>query len=124
MSYMLLIVEPTEQRTERGREAGEAVYARMLGFTKDLQERGVLVASNSLASTKQAQRLQVRDGKRSVIDGPFAEAKEMVGGFFLLDVATRDEALAIAAVCPAAEWATVEIRKVGPCFEDAEPSRG
>ena len=51
-------------------------------------------------------------------DGPFAEAKEMVGGFFLLNCATREEALAIAADCPAAEWCTVEVRALAPCYED------
>jgi hypothetical protein len=51
-----------------------------------------------------------------VLDGPFAEAKEMVGGFFLLDCATREEAVAIARECPAAEWATVEVRATGPCY--------
>lgn len=116
MSFMLLIIEPTEQRQERGLEAGKAVYERMLQFTADLQRRGVLEASNSLASTKDSKRLQVRGGQRRIVDGPFAEAKEMVGGFFLLNVATRDEALAIAAECPAAEWATVEVRPVGPCY--------
>jgi hypothetical protein len=50
------------------------------------------------------------------MDGPFAEAKEMVGGFFLLDCATREEAVAIAGRCPAAEWATVEVRETGPCY--------
>lgn len=117
MSYMLLIIEPTGQRQERGLEAGKQVYDRMLAFTADLQSRGVLEASNSLASPKDSARLQVRNGQRRVIDGPFAEAKEMVGGFFLLNVATREEALAIAAVCPAAEWATVEVRPVGPCYD-------
>jgi hypothetical protein len=61
-------------------------------------------------------RLHKRDGESRLVDGPFAEAKEMIGGFFLLDVDTRDEAVAIAAECPAAEWCTVEVRKVGPCF--------
>lgn len=116
MSHMLLIIEPTEQRQERGLDAGKAVYERMLQFTADLQRRGVLEASNSLASMKDAKRLQVRGGQRHVVDGPFAEAKEMVGGFFLVNVATRDEALAIAADCPAAEWATIEVRPVGPCY--------
>lgn len=51
-----------------------------------------------------------------MVDGPFAEAKEMVGGIFLLDCKTREEALAIAAQCPAAEWATIEVRALGPCF--------
>jgi hypothetical protein len=119
MSYMLLIVEPTGQRAERGLEAGQQVYQRMLDFTAELQQRGQLEASNSLASTKRAVRLRVRDGRQTLIDGPFAEAKEMVGGFFLLkNVTTREEALAIAARCPAAEWATVEVRGVGPCYED------
>lgn len=116
-SYLLLIVEPTGQRQERGPVAGEEVYARMLRYTDELKARGVLVASNSLA--ERGQRLQVRGGKRTLVDGPFAEAKEMVGGFFLVDCRGRDEAVALAAECPAAEWATVEIRQVGPCYDDA-----
>jgi hypothetical protein len=59
---------------------------------------------------------KVSNGRAQVLDGPFAEAKEMVGGFFLLDCATRDEAVAIARECPAAEWATVEVRATGPCY--------
>ncbi|MEH0168566.1 YciI family protein [Roseateles microcysteis] len=118
MSYMLLIVEPVGQRQERGLEAGQQVYDRMLRFGEMLQQRGVLVAANSLASTRRATRLKVRDGRSQVIDGPFAEAKEMVGGFFLLDGVSREEALAYAEQCPAAEWATIEVRQVGPCFDD------
>jgi len=115
MSYMLLIVEPPGQRQERGREAGEAVYDRMLEYTRTLKERGVLIATNSLKSG--GARLTVRGGRSTVVDGPFTEAKELVGGFFLLDVKTRDEALALAGECPAAEWATVEVREIGPCYE-------
>jgi hypothetical protein len=115
MAYMLLIVEPVEQRSERGPQAGHALYQRMLEFTADLQAAGVLISSNSLAS--HAQRLEIRDGATRLIDGPFAETKEMIGGFFYLDVATRDEALAWAQRCPAAQWATVEIREVAPCHE-------
>ena len=116
MPYMLLIVEPTGQRLERGREAGEQVYARMLDYTAELQREGVLMNSSSLAGTSQASRLQVRDGRRTVVDGPFAESKEMVGGFFLLNVPGRAEALAWAERCPAAAWATVEVRETGPCY--------
>ena len=61
-------------------------------------------------------RVQVRDGKPTLIDGPFAEAKEIVGGFFLLDCETREQAIAVARECPAAEWATVEVREFGPCL--------
>ena len=117
MQYMLLIVEPTTQRQERGLEGGQQAYQAMLDYTASLRERGVLVASNSLSSTRSGQRLQVRDGRSTLIDGPFTETKEMVGGFFLVECDSRDQAAALAAQCPAAQWATVEIRAVGPCYE-------
>jgi hypothetical protein len=59
----------------------------------------------------------VRNGAASVIDGPFAEAKEMIGGIFMLTCDTREQAIAIAAECPAAQWATIEVRELGPCFQ-------
>jgi len=117
MPYMLLIVEPTEQRRSRSDAEGRAVYERMLKFGAGLKERGLLLASESLKSQTDAVRLQVRGGRSQVVDGPFSEAKEMVGGFFLVDCKTRDEAVAIAAACPAAEWCTVEVRELGPCYE-------
>ena len=116
MPHLLLIVEPVGQRAQRSEAEGRAAYAAMLAFGERLKERGVLMASNSLQSTENAVRLQVRDGRTRLYDGPFAEAKEMVGGFFLLDVATREQALAIAQECPAAAWCTVEVREVGPCY--------
>ena len=115
MPHMLLIVEPPGQREERGVEGGRVAYQQMLDFTADLQRAGVLMASSSLATA--ATRLQRPEGKAvRVLDGPFAEAREMVGGFFLLDVPGRDDALDWAARCPAAAWATVEVRETGPCF--------
>lgn len=114
MPQMLLIVESPGQRAERGRAAGEAVYQRMLDFAAELKAEGLLLGVNSLGTA--ARRLVKRDGGTQVWDGPFAEAKEMVGGYFLLD--TDDPAVALdwAQRCPAAEWATVEIRGVGPCY--------
>ncbi|MBV8036612.1 YciI family protein [Roseateles sp.] len=114
MPQMLLIVEPVGQRAERGRTAGEAVYQRMLDFAAELKAEGLLLGVNSLGSA--ARRLTRRDGGAQVWDGPFAEAKEMVGGYFLLDTEDAAVALAWAERCPAAEWATVEIRGVGPCY--------
>src|SRR5690606_934567 len=114
MSYMVLIVEPTDQRRERSLPAGQAAYERILRFADDLTARGVLRAAESLTSQTDAVRVQTREGRRRLVDGPFAETKEMVGGFFLLDCASREEAVAIAAECPAAEWCTVEVRKLGP----------
>ncbi len=117
MPYLLLIVEPRGQRAERGVEDGKRVYAQMGAFAAELKQRGVLLAVESLVSDDKATRVAVRDGRQRMLDGPFAEAKEMVGGFFLVDCASREEALAIAALCPAARWATVEVRAVGPCYE-------
>lgn len=116
MSYMLLIVEPAGQRRERSEEEGRAVYDRMLRFAAGLKERGLLTMTQSLRSDADGVRVQVRGGRRKVVDGPFTEAKEMVGGFFLLDCDSREQAVAIAAECPAAEWATVEVRELGPCY--------
>jgi hypothetical protein len=116
MSYMLLIVEPTNQRVERGEAAGREVYDQMVRYATNLKERGKLLAVESLTSLNDAVRVQVRDGQPTLLDGPFAEAKEMIGGFFLLNCDTREEAVAIAQDCPAAAWCTVEVRKLGPCF--------
>jgi hypothetical protein len=116
MTYMLLIVEPVGQRAQRSEAQGHEAYDRMLRFMGDLQARGVLRSGESLLSQAQAVRVQRRDGRQRLIDGPFAEAKEMIGGFFLLDVPSRDAAVAIATECPAAEWCTVEVRELGPCY--------
>jgi hypothetical protein len=113
---MLLIVEPVGQRQTRSEREGRQVYQRMLDWSASLEKRGVLRDAQSLRSDRDGVRVQVRQGKRTLLDGPFAEAREMVGGYFLLDCATRAEAVAIASECPAAEWATVEVREFGPCF--------
>lgn len=116
MAYMLLIHEPVGQRATRTRAEGEAVYDRMVRFAQDLRKRDLLLGVESLASQDSATRVQVRAGKAQLLDGPFAEAKEMIGGFFLLKCKTREEALALAGECPAAEWATVEVRETAPCY--------
>ena len=116
-AYMLLIHEDPAQRAKRTEAEGRAVFGQMLDYAEQLKKRGVLKAVESLSSPDaNAARVQVRGGQARLVDGPFAEAKEMVGGFFLVDVAGRDEAISIARDCPAAGWATVEVRAVGPCF--------
>ncbi len=110
MSFALVILEPHGQRAERGPAGGEAAYAAMLAFADALRERGQLVLAQSLATGQQ--RLQAGGWT----DGPFTEAKELLGGFFLLQNVDRAQAQAIAAACPAAAWATVELRELGPCF--------
>ena len=116
MPYMLLIVEPRGQRQERTDAEGREVYQRMVDHSVELKARGVLRASQSLKTDTQGVRVRVRDGKQAVIDGPFVESKEMVGGYFIVDCDTLEEAVAIAGEVPAASWATIEVRELGPCF--------
>ena len=109
MSYMLLIMEQADRRGKRAPGQGLAEREAMLKFQQSLKTRGIHLGSESLRSLADGTRV----GKP--VDGPFAEAKEIIGGFFHLDVATREAALAIARECPASEYATVEVREVGPC---------
>ncbi len=116
MPFVLLINEPRGQRASRSEAEGRALYERMVEYGAGLKARGLLLAVESLKSDEEGVRLQRREGRDRLLDGPFSEAREMVGGFFLLSCRSREEALAIAAECPAAEWATVEVRETGPCF--------
>ena len=119
MRYMLLILEPPGQRRTRTQAEGRALYDRMLAYAETLRQEGRLVSTESLASHEDATRVEVRGGTPRVMDGPYAEAKEMVGGFFLVDCETREEAVALARHCPAAEWATVEVRALAPCYRES-----
>ncbi len=115
MSYLMLIIEEPGMRERRTQAEARSQYERMMRFAESLQARGVCRASESLRPSTEGARIETRGGRRMVVEGPFAEAKEMVGGFFLLDCATRAEAVAIASECPATEWATLEVREIGPC---------
>ena len=119
-AYMLLMIEPPAQRATRTEAQGREVYARMQRFGEGLRQQGKLLAMESLASQASAVRVSGLDGNSRVLDGPFSEAKEMVGGFFMVDCASLDEAVAIAQLCPAAEWATVEVRTLAPCYDDSQ----
>jgi len=116
MTYALLVVEPPGQRNTRSDSEGREVYARMVRFSEDLKQRGLLTVSQSLKSGESDARVKVRGDSVIVTDGPFAEVKEVMGGFFLLTCETREQAIAIARECPAAQWATIEVRELGPCF--------
>ena len=115
MTYMLLVMESRGRREGRSDELAQDECRQMDAFVDSLKARGVHLASQSLRFLTDGTRVKTRGGTRSVVDGPYAEAKELVGGFFLLDVATREQAVALAAECPAAEWASIEVREVGPC---------
>lgn len=117
MSYMLVIVEPPGQRKSRTEAEGHASYDSMVRYSEMLKSRGLLTIAQSLKDDSRGARVKVRSGATSITDGPFAEAKEMIGGIFMLTCKTREQAIEIAADCPAAKWATIEVRELGPCFE-------
>lgn len=116
MHYMLLILEPHGHRAERTEAEGRAACDAMLRHADALKARGVLRAAQSLRTDTEGVRVNVRGGRRTLVDGPFSESKEMIGGYFLVECASRDEAAEIAAAIPAAAWPTVEVREFGPCF--------
>jgi len=116
MSYALLILEPLGQRSTRSEAEGIEVYGRMVSFSEELKQRGLLTVSQSLKTGASDARVKMRGESAMITDGPFTEVKEVIGGFFLLTCKTREEAIEIARQCPAAQWATVEVRELGPCF--------
>jgi hypothetical protein len=116
MAYMLLIVEQPGERAARTETEGRMLYDRMVRFSEDLRSRGILTISQSLKTDTGGARIRAQGNQVSIVDGPFAESKEMIGGFFLLTCETREQAIAIARECPAVQWATVEVRELGPCF--------
>lgn len=117
MSYMLLIHEPVGQRATRSEAEGRAAYAAMVAFGERLAAQGKLRAVESLAGLDGAVRVSRASGRVQTLDGPFAETKEMIGGFFLLQDVTREQAIAFAHDCPAAQWCTIEVRPLAPCFD-------
>jgi hypothetical protein len=109
MKYMLLIYldEQASSETER-----EECYAESAHLAQDLAAKGQYLAAAPLHPTSTATSVRVRDGKRLVTDGPFAETREQLGGYFLVDAKDLDEALRIAARIPGARLGTVEVRPV------------
>jgi hypothetical protein len=117
MAYVLLVVEKSGDRAARSEREGGALYGRMLRFSENLKQRGLLIMSQSLKTDADGVRVTKQGEKSLLRDGPFAEAKEMIGGFFLLTCNSREQAIDVARECPAAEWATIEVRELGPCFQ-------
>ena len=119
MRFMIMVkaTGASEAQTRPGEGVDEKLMAEMAAYHEALAKAGVLLDANGLKPSAQGWRVRYSRGKRTVIDGPFAEAKEMVGGFYLLNCDREEEAVAIAAECPAAQWCTVEVRRLAPCYE-------
>jgi hypothetical protein len=110
MRYMLLLYQPDEMRREPGAPGSEASLAAHAAFMADCSHRRALLATGVLARGDTATSVRVRDGETLITDGPFAETRECLAGFYMLDCGDLDEALELAARCPAAAEGTVEVR--------------
>ena len=109
MKYMFLIYSEEGSYTEEEREQCRAEATEIC---QELQAKGQLLGASPLHPVAMATSLRVRDGKRVITDGPFAETREQLGGFFLIDVKNLDEAIALAGRLPMAKKGTIEIRPV------------
>ena len=110
MKYMLLIY--LDEKKALSETERQACYQESLQLAHEIHARGQYLAANPLQPTAMATSVRVREGKRLVTDGPFAETHEQLGGYFLIDAKDLDEALAIAARVPMARRGTVEVRPV------------
>jgi hypothetical protein len=119
--YMLLVYE--EEVDEAGQVERDQAVPWFLELHRSLREAGVLVNVKALRSPASATTVRVRDGDPEIVDGPFAVTKEVLAGFYLVECADLDEALALAARIPPARWGTVEVRPVVPVEEWVETGR-
>jgi hypothetical protein len=118
MKYMLLICRDEEVWDKMSVSERQQVYADSVKLSEELTARGQYLAGHPLYPSSSATSVRVRDGKRLVTDGPFAETREQLGGYMLIDVMDLDEAIGIAARIPLARTSTVEVRPV----RDGQPT--
>ena len=112
MQYLLLIHDDEAHWSDMPEDERNAIYAEYGQFTQELENRGVLVGANQLQPSSTATVVHVEDGKTLTTDGPFAETKEVLGGYYLIDVETLDEALQAAAMIPSARYGHIEVRPI------------
>jgi len=110
MKYMLLIY--LDEKSPLSEAERQACYAESTELAHQLQANGQYVSANPLHPTETATSVRIREGKRMVTDGPFAETREQLGGYFLVEAKNLDEAIAIASRIPMAKKGTVEVRPV------------
>lgn len=113
MEYMMLIYESEHERAARNDpQRAEAYHASWTAYVQALAQSGIMKSGNGLQLPETGTTVRLRDGKRHVQDGPYADSKEQLGGYFILDAPNLDVALDWAARCPAAPDGSVEIRPV------------
>lgn len=112
MQYMLLIYAAENAGPEYGTPEFDAYMKAYITFTEETKTNGVFVAGDALQAIDTATTLTVRDNKTSTTDGPFAETREVLGGYYILDCKDLDEALSYAAEIPSAAHGSIEVRPV------------
>lgn len=110
MQYLLMLYSDEVTFTKMTKAQQEEAVGAFTAYTEALRKSGAYVGSNRLASISTATTVQVRNGKTQVLDGPFAETKEKIGGYYLIDVPDLDAAISWAARCPGASFGTIEVR--------------
>jgi hypothetical protein len=118
VQYMLLIYNEPGGWDTMTPEQQQSVFAEYGAYTEELQGSGKMVAGDALQPTTTATSIRVREGETLTTDGPFAETKEVLGGYYLIDVETIDEALDWAAKIPGARHGSIEVRPVMVFEED------
>lgn len=114
MKYLLLIYGEEGRWAKISEKERDAITQEFMQFTKDIAGSGHYIGGNELDSTRKAHSVRIREGKRMVTDGPFAETKEALGGYYLVEAKDVEEALALAARIPSARWGTIEVRPIIP----------
>lgn len=112
MRFMMLMIPKGYETAAPDVELDPARVAEMMKYNEALQQAGVLITLDGLHPPSVGARVSFEGGKPLVTDGPFAEAKEVLGGYWMIDVASRDEAIAWARRCPASENEIIEVRQV------------
>ncbi len=120
MRFMMLMIPGGYETAEPGTMPDPKAVAAMMKYNEALQKAGVLLALDGLHPPSMGARVTFKSGKATVKDGPFAEAKEVVGGYWLIQVKSREEAIEWAKRCPAGDNETIEVRQVQD-FEDFPP---
>jgi len=114
MEYLLLIYHTESQFESQTEAERQKMYSGYRELREDLVQKGKFKGGNQLQNTSNATTVRVRNGKQSVTDGPFAETKEQLGGYFLVDAKDIEEAKAIAARIPSSHSGSIEVRPVVP----------
>jgi len=112
MRFMMLMIPKGYESAAPGAMPDAAAVAAMMKYNEDLQKAGILLALDGLHPPSMGARVSFAGGKPVVTDGPFAEAKEVLGGYWMIEVGSKEEAVAWAARCPASGNEVIEVRQV------------